>query len=156
VEEEDFESSHNHHHLPITKNDPKYQTLPYNAKLFAPFANKQDQEQFEKSLQQMHILQQDHPHINSQSRQNQQQIHNHQQQQQQQQAFNNLQSYNNRANQLHHLLSQHKQQQQQQSNGHLPMVRPSNFVPTGGPASTPTINESPQVRKKHLLPSDYE
>ncbi|CAL8099691.1 unnamed protein product [Orchesella dallaii] len=76
------------------KNDPKYQTLPYNAKLFAPFANKHEQDQFEKSMQQMQIIQADHHHHNSQLSSHQHdQIHqnyhghHHHQQTQQQQQF---------------------------------------------------------------------
>lgn len=117
--------------ISLTKNDPKYQTLPYNAKLFAPFATKHEQDQFEKSMQQMQIIQQDHPL--TQYRQNNQ--HNHHLQQQQVQSNNNsngitsstsnnerIQSYNNRNSnnnlqqQLQNFLSQQHQQQQQQQN----------------------------------------
>lgn len=74
------------------KNDPKYQTLPYNAKLFhAPFANKHEQDQFEKSMQQMQIIQADHhnhgSHQISSQHQNNQHNHNNHHQQQHQQPF---------------------------------------------------------------------
>ena len=53
---------------PPNKSDPKYQTLPYNAKLFAPFGSKHEQENFEKSMQQMQLISADHhqsPQTNS-------------------------------------------------------------------------------------------
>lgn len=74
-----------------TKNDPKYQTLPYNAKLFTPFATKQEQEQFEKNIHHMQILQQGQ----SQSQHNataQLQFQVQQYRRQQQQLQNNQQS----------------------------------------------------------------
>ena len=169
------------------KNDPKYQTLPYNAKLFAPFSTKQqilsnnhsnlsqDQDKFDKAIQQMQIITLDHHH--------QQQ----QQQQQQQTGNNKMNNFTNNL-QLHQLLSQNNhhntksannilteshqqpsaglqpQQQQQQQSTHMsnglhhlvkgkswsagigesnngfPLVRPSNFLPTGAPSPVTDLN----------------
>lgn len=225
--EEDFVS--------LTKNDPKYQTLPYNAKLFTPFATKHEQDQFENSMQQMQIIQQDqtsssqHQSQSAATAQLQFHVQQYRQQQQQQQlqpnnqhynqvnhesnsakddpsAPNNanngpsnnerIQSYNNKNNlhltQLQSFLSQQQisnhnvmkisstasnttsnvatstngpqQSVQQQgtnsnnaTNGQVgmkgpvenggggvlfPIVRPSNFLPTGAPASSPSGSSS--------------
>jgi hypothetical protein len=184
--EEDFVS------LP-TKNDPKYQTLPYNAKLFAPFGTKQDQEQFEKSMQQMQLIKQDQQQVSQSAAtaQLQFQVQQYRQQQQSNQQQSNhlhnnggigsndcptnnerVQSYNNKnnlhLNQLQSFLSQQQQHQNNQSGPHnnaqvnnsskstndnnnaFPIIRPSNFLPTGAPASSPSTsgsssNNSPQI-----------
>lgn len=54
------------------KNDPKYQTLPYNAKLFAPFINKHQPHQ-QQQQQQQHQLQQQHNYLHFQQQQQQHQ-----------------------------------------------------------------------------------
>lgn len=203
--EEDFVS--------LSKNDPKYQTLPYNAKLFNPFANKHEQDQFEKSMQQMQIIKQDQQSAATAQLQFQVQQYRQQQQQQQQQSnqhsnqfsssnstindttSNNsngpaptnserVQSYNNKnnlhLNQLQSFLSQQQNNQnapksattslmttsttssnngaqaihstQANNDGDprgkvgnenaLPIIRPSSFLPTGAPASSPSTSST--------------
>ena len=102
---------------PPTKNDPKYQTLPYNAKLFAPFSNNQckhdrGSDQYESSVQQkLQIMQLDsHDGQEKYQHQQQQQLLQHQAQQKSNQILRNFNNHNLNNNnvQLQQLLSQNQ------------------------------------------------
>jgi len=126
------------------KNDPKYQTLPYNAK-FTPFGVKhelenyqesqhlQDQAKFDKAMQQMQIITLDHPQ--------------HHQQQPQLPGNNKLMnSYSMNFQQLHQVLSQnHQNTKSANSTSNAVIAEP---LQQSAPISQPLLNGTGH----HLLP----